>query len=198
MKKKVMIIFLSTVVMQMIISCCDCPELTKFQYKFEYATVFNLDNSGATSVISESPISKNAYGIKLQLGLRQLSSQGRKHFSLFNQAYAMCCFCGPDTVISLRDTITSLKITTINSFDNNHPKGSDVTDLFRVLKYNTYITIDSVIAQPAIYYKRTETDFLEMYLFTPPSQPGEYSFQVDIALSNNTHMLASTKSIELK
>lgn len=198
MKNKVIVIFLSTVATQMIIACCDCPDLTKFQYKFEYATVFNLDNSGVTPIISESPISKNAYGIKLQLGLRQLSSQGRKHFSLFNQAYAMCCFCGPDTIISLRDTITSLKITTINSFDSNHPKGCDVTDLFRVLKPNSYITVDSAIAQPAIYYKRTETEFLEMYLFTPPNEPGEHSFQVDIALSNNTHMLATTKFIELK
>ncbi|OJV19710.1 MAG: hypothetical protein BGO21_21855 [Dyadobacter sp. 50-39] len=198
MKAKVTILFFATILTQLFMACCDCPDTNEIQYKFEYATAYNLDNSGEFPVVSESPILKNAYGIRLQIGLRQVSVQDRKHFSLFNQAYAVCCICGPDTIISPRDTITSLTVTTTARFDNGHAEGSDVTDMFKVLKYNKYIDVDSVVANPAFYHKRTETTFLEMYLLTPPDQPGQHSFQVDIALSNNTHLFATTKPIELK
>jgi len=197
MKKKITLVFLIAISTQLIISCCDCPEPHKYQYKFEYLSAFNLDNSEANSVISESPIPRNAYGIKLQMGLRELSLD-RNQFSLFSQANAMCCFCGPVTTITPRDTITSLTITTTNRFDDNHPAGSDVTALFKVLRYGNYVSIDSVIARPDTYFKRTETEFMELYLFTPPDLAGEYSFKVDLLLSNDTHLSAITKSINLK
>jgi hypothetical protein len=197
-KKKVILIFLSSFSVQLIIACCNCPEPIIYLYKFEYMSAFNLDNSGANPVISESPIPKSAYGIKLQLGLRQLSQHDRNHFSLFNQAHSAECFCGPDTTIFPRDTITSLTITTATRFSDNHPKGSDVTKLFKVLWREVYANIDSVTARPAIYHTRTETKSLELYLLTPPSQTGDYSFKVDIMLSDKTHISASTKTIELK
>lgn len=197
MKKKIALILLIPFTTQLIIACCDCPDPHKYQYKFEYLSAFNLDNSGTNSVISESPIPKNAYGIKLQLGLRELSLD-RNHFSLFSQANAMCCLCGADTTITPQDTIRSLKITTINRFDDDHPQGSDVAALFKVLRHGNYVSIDSIIAHPDIYFKRTETEFIELYLFTPPKQAGEYSFEVDIALSNDTHLVANTKPINLK
>jgi len=197
MKKKIALTLLIPFTTQLIIACCDCPDPHKYQYKFEYLSAFNLDNSGTNSIISESPIPKNAYGIKLQLGLRELSID-RNHFSLFSQANAMCCYCGPDTTITPRDTIRSLTITTINRFDDNHPKSSDVTALFKVLRHGNYVGIDSIIAHPDIYFKRTETEFMELYLFTPPKQAGEYSFTVDLALSNDTHLVANTKPINLK
>lgn len=197
MKKKITLVFLIAISTQLIIACCDCPEPHKYQYKFEYLSAFNLDNSEANSVISESPIPRNAYGIKLQIGLRELSLN-RNPFFLFSQANAMCCFCGPDTTITPRDTITSLTITTTNRFDDNHPAGSDVTTLFKVLRYGNYVSIDSVIARPDTYFKRTEIEFMELYLFTPPGLAGEYSFKVDLLLSNDTHLSAITKSINLK
>jgi hypothetical protein len=122
MKKKVILIFLSSFSVQLIIACCNCPEPIIYLYKFEYMSAFNLDNSGANPVISESPIPKSAYGIKLQLGLRQLSQHDRNHFSLFNQAHSAECFCGPDTTIFPRDTITSLTITTATRFSDNHQR----------------------------------------------------------------------------
>jgi hypothetical protein len=198
MKKKVTLIFLTAFCTQIIIACCDCPELYVNQYKFEYLSAFNLDNSEANSVISESAIPRNAYGIKLQLGLRELSLENRSHFSLFSQANAMCCLCGSDTTITPRDTITSLTITTINRFDDSHPEGSNVTELFKVLKQGNYVGIDSVITQPAIYFKRTETEFIELYLFTPPKEVGGYSFKVDLVLSDETHLSAVTKPVNLK
>ncbi|MDR6807499.1 hypothetical protein J2Y45_004699 [Dyadobacter sp. BE34] len=197
MKKKISLIFLIAFTTQLIIACCDCHEPYKNEYKFEYLSAFNLDNSEANSVISESPIPRNAYGIKLQLGLRELSLD-RNHFSLFSQANAMCCLCGADTTITPRDTITSLKITTINRFDDNHLKGSDVTELFKVLRHGNYVGIDSIIAHPDIYFKRTETEFIELYLFTPPREADEYSFKVDLAISNDTHLSAQTSAVNLK
>jgi hypothetical protein len=198
MKKKVTLIFLAAFCSEIIIACCNCPELYINQYKFEYLSAFNLDNSGANSVISASPIPRNAYGIKLQLGLRELSMEDCSHFSLFSQANAMCCLCGSDTTITPRDTITSLKITTINKFDDNHPGGSNVTGLFKTLKQGNYVGIDSVITRPDIYFKRTETEFIELYLFTPPKEVGEYSFKVDLVLSDDTHLSAVTKPVNLK
>lgn len=197
MRKKITIIFLLVISTQLVISCCDCPEAHKYEYKFEYLSAFNLDNSEANSVISESTIPRNAYGIKLQLGLRELSLYHNR-FSLFTQVNAMCCLCGPDTTITPRDTITSLTVTTINKFDDNYPEGSDVTALFKVLRYGNYVGIDSVIARPDTYYKRTETEFMELYLFTPPKEAGEHSFKVDLALSNKAHLSALTKAINLK
>lgn len=198
MKKKIALIFLIVFTTQLIIACCDCPEPHKYQYKFEYLSAFNLDNSEANTVISESPIPRNAYGIKLQIGLRELSLEDRNHFSLFSPANAMCCFCGPDTTITPRDTITSLTITTTHRFDDAHPEGSNIAGLFKVLRHGNYVSIDSIIKQPSIYFKSTATEFIELYLFTPPKQAGEYSFKVDLALSNDTHLVAITKPVNLK
>lgn len=198
MRKKIALIFLIALSTQMIVACCDCPEVYRNQYKFEYLSAFNLDNSEANAVISESPIPRNAYGIKLQLGLRELSLEDHNNFSLFSQANAMCCLCGSDTTITPRDTITSLTITTTTRFDDNHPEGSDITGLFKVLRYENYVGIDSIIKRPSIYFERTGTEFIELYLFTPPKQAGKYSFKVDLLLSNDAHLSAMTKPINLK
>jgi hypothetical protein len=55
-----------------------------------------------------------------------------------------------------------------------------------------------MITRPDIYFKRTETEFMELYLFTPPKAVGEYSFKVDLVLSDDTHLSAVTKPVNLK
>ncbi|MBO9614222.1 MAG: DUF5034 domain-containing protein [Dyadobacter sp.] len=198
MKKKVTFIFLVAFCIQLIVACCNCPEPTIYQYKFEYVAAFNVDNSKANPIISESPIPRKAYGIKLQIGLRQLAMRNHNKFSLLNQVCAFDCFCGPDTTITPRDTITALKITTVANFNDQYPAGSDVSGLFKLLRSDTYIAIDSVIAKPDIYFTRTDTKFLELYLLTPPDRAEKYSFKIDMVLSNGTQISASTKPIDLE
>lgn len=198
MRQKIILIFLTAFSTQMIIACCDCPETKTYQYKFEYVAAFNLDNSGANPIISESPISKSAYGIKLQIGMRQLSLQDHTHFSLFSQAHAFRCGCEPGTTITPRDSITTLKITTINKLSNEHPEGSDVSNLFKVLRSGMYVDIDSVITRPDIYFTTTDTKHLELFLLTPPERAGRYSFKIDLILSNGSQISDSTKIIDLE
>lgn len=198
MKKKITLVFLIAFSTQLIIACCDCPETETHQYKFEYVTAFNLDNSGANPIISESPIPKSAYGIKLQIGMRQLSLQDHTHFSLFGQAYAFRCGCKPGSSITPRDSIITLKIMTTNRLNKEYPAGSNVSKLFKVLRSGMYVDIDSVITRPETYFTTIDTKHFELFLLTPPERSGKHSFKIDLMLSNGTQISDSTKIIDLE
>ena len=183
---------------RLIISCnpCDCPETTTYKYKFDSVKILHIDNSGQTPVVVDTgTIPKEAYGLQLECSLSKLAFHKSSDFTGFNSSYAFECFCPPETQYFAQDTISEIRITSLNAFDNTHPVNSEISDYFKVLTYNTYITIQKYIDYPeTIYYGEPYIEIIRIFLMQPPLITGEHRFKVEIELSGGL-ILTSTSSL---
>ncbi|MEI6089042.1 MAG: DUF5034 domain-containing protein [bacterium] len=198
--KKLTILILLASTAQFIVSCCDCVEPQNFEYTYDNFIARNIDNSGIDPIIAvNDSIPKEAYGIRLEFSLKQIIAQANIGFSFSPRAYAWDCFCPPDVQYLPKDTISSIVITTTNDFDNQHPKTSEVTELFKVLSQGKYITINDYTNHPGrIYYDAPVEEIVDVFLITPPEFIGEHSFKIDVTLSDSRVFSFTTKTIYLK
>jgi hypothetical protein len=163
----------------------------------------NLDNSGEKAIESELlQLSKNAYGIRLYLEREKVVVACAKQFnSIFVQsAYATSCECPPEFLYFPNDSILSIKIFTVNNFDNQHLENSDITDYFRVA--DSYSTIENYVAN--MHYTYAD-DFeywgqelkLDLLLMTAPTANNKQRFEIQVALSDRRVLKQQTTEIEL-
>jgi hypothetical protein len=199
---KIILILILPLMVELVISCCNCPEATLLNYTNCRLFVNNLDNSGESPIISKSDsISKNAYGIKLYIFRNKNTCELKKSNSIFIQsAFAYDCFCPPEFEYVPLDSIVSISITTTHDFDSEHLESSDISEYFYVFKNNKYTSI-------ADYIKNIETeipDYLgstyefDLFLMTPPTLGTEHQFEVNIELSDDRILSARTVKIVLK
>jgi hypothetical protein len=198
--RKAAFIILTVFTSRIIISCCDCPMTTEYQYSFDYISLYNLDNSGKDLIISQTNIiPKKAYAILIDFSLLKVSLN---NFQLegFPAANAIDCFCPPETRYSPKDTITSITITTIKTFDNQHPAESDISSFFKLLGFDRYIPIQEFLSEPERIYEYTkpENEKIELFLLQPPSVAGEYSFKVEVILSDSRLLSMTTNPVILE
>ena len=207
MKKKLVILFFLLVPIVGVVfhSCCDCKEETQHG-NYSHKTMFlkNLDNSGAEIIESEAlQLNKNAYGIRLYLEREKVvvACVKKQINSIFiPSAYATSCDCPPEFLYFANDSIVSIKIFTINDFDNQHLENSDVTDYFKVA--GSFSTIESYVAN--MYYTYAD-DFvywgrelkLDLLLMTAPTANNKQQFEIQVALSDGRILKQKTIEIEL-
>ena len=207
MKKKLVILFFLLVPIVGVVfhSCCDCKEETQHgNYSHKVIFLKNLDNSGASAIESELlQLNKNAYGIRLYLEREKVvvACTKKQINSIFIQsAYATSCDCPPEFLYFANDSIVSIKIFTINDFDNQHLENSDVTDYFKVA--GSFSTIESYVAK--MYYTYAD-DFdywgrelkLDVLLMTAPTTNNKQRFEVQVTLSDGRILKQQTLEIEL-
>jgi hypothetical protein len=199
---KILIILILPLMVEIVISCCDCPETTILNYTNCSLFVTNLDNSGESPIISQSDsISKNAYGIKLSIIRNENTCELKKRNSIFIQsAYAYDCFCPPEIEYMPLDSIVSISITTTHDFDSEHLEYSDVSEYFYVFEYNEFTSIADYISSietsiPDYFESTYEFDLL---LMTPPTLGTEHQFEVNVELSDGRILSTQTEKIVLK
>jgi len=206
MKKKLIILFflLVPIVNGLFQSCCDCNVETKHEnYSHKAMFLKNLDNSGENAIESESlQLNKNAYGIRLYLEREKIVIACAKRInSIFIQsAYATSCECPPEFLYYPSDSIMSIKIFTVNHFDNQHSNNSDITDYFRVS--GSYSTVENHVAN--MHYTYAD-DFeywgqglkLDLLLMTAPTANNKQQFEIQVALSDGRILKQQTTEIEL-
>jgi hypothetical protein len=188
-------------------ACCPCDVETKHE-NYSHKAIFlkNLDNSGEKAIESESlQLNKNAYGIRLYLEREKVVvAQAKPINSIFIQsAYATSCECPPEFLYFPSDSIVSIKIFTVNNFDNQHLENSDVTDCFRV---GVSSTIESYVAKMRYTYA---IDYaygveywvqelkLDLLLMTAPTANNKQQFEIQVALSDGRILKQQTLEIEL-
>ena len=198
--KKIALVLFIGFALRLVVSCCDCPEEAVFKYTFDYIETRHLDNAGKTPAIVDSgTILKEAYGLQIEFSLIQLACNKTLNFSAFNSAYATSCGCPPELQYLAQDTISAIRIKTLNNFDQTHPADSDISGYFKVLDYDNYITIQELIDAPEmIYYEKPDKDLMKVFLMQAPTQTGEYRFQVELLLSNGTTLTSVTTPINLE
>ena len=206
MKKKLIILFFLLVPIASVLfhACCPCDVETQHR-NYSHKAIFlkNLDNSGEKIIESESlQLNKNAYGIRLYLTREKNVVACTKQMNSFfiQSAYATSCKCPPEFLYFPSDSIVSIKIFTVNNFDNQHSAGSDVTDYFRVS--GSFSVIESYVAN--MYYTYAD-DFeywgqeinLGLLLMTAPTTNNKHQFEIQVTLSDRRILKEQTLEIEL-
>jgi hypothetical protein len=185
---------------RLIVSCCDCPPSTTYKYKFDSIKLSHIDNSGQTPVYVDSgTIPKEAYGLQIELSLSKLALHKFSDFAGFNSTCAFDCFCPPETQYFPQDTLSAIRIISLNDFDNTHPANSEVSEYFKVLTYNTYITIQEYLDYPeTIYSGQPFIELIGLYLMQAPLVTGDHRFRVEIVLSDGTTLISTSTLIMLE
>lgn len=197
-KKITLIISVVFIAQTIIVACCgsDCPELPpKYLFSHESLKVDNLDNSGKDPFVTNSDVLKEAYGIRLTFTLNRLANNAMNIRSIFSSAYA--CDCEEERTLQPQDTISSVTIITNSDFNNTTAAGSDVAKYFvKGSSTNLYNTPDSD------YYKGhydilKNTQTIDLFLLTPPTLPGSYSFTININFSDGRVITTTTQPVTL-
>jgi len=166
-----------------------------------------LDNSGASAAETDSPqINKNAYGIRLFLTReRDIIARARQINSVLIQSvHAITIYCPPKYIYTARDSIISIKIFTINDFDNQHLAGADITSYFRTPR--SFSTVESLVADMGYTswdYFGDGWDYLvrklriDLLLMFAPTANNLHQFKVQVELSDGRILEQYTTEVEL-
>jgi len=198
---KVILILMLPLLVEIVISCCNCTDTTFINYTNCSLNVFNLDNSGSAIRISQSDtLSKEAYGIRISIYRSENTCELIRNNTLFIQSVsAIHCSCPPEFEYLPLDSIVSVSIITKNDFDAEHLKSSDVTEYFYVTNGSGYISFkgyfDNIIAKISDYF---ETAYeLDLLLMTPPNIGAEHQFEINVELSDGRNFNNQTRKIIL-
>lgn len=198
---KIILILILPLMVEIIVSCCNCPETTFLNYTNCNLNVCNLNNSGASPIISQSDtIPKKAYGIKVSIMRSENTCKLKRNNSfLIQSAYAYACSCPSEFEYIPLDSIVSISITTIHDFDSEHLRSSDISEYFHVFEYQNFISIDdyiNIIETKIPDYMESTFEF-DLFLMTPPMLGTEHQFEVKIKLSDGRILNAQTEKIVL-
>ena len=189
-------------------SCCPCDVTTAYiDYSHKALLLKNLDNSGEKTFVSESSqLNKNAYGIRLYLSreaIANISQNNCKQIKpmFIQSAYATSCICPPAYIYTASDSIMSIKIITLNDFDNQHLENSLVTECFKVA--HSHLVVDDYVKNINFTYESDFEDMIEdefiidLVLMNAPTASNVQQFKVQIVLSDGRILEQETTKIEL-
>lgn len=199
--KKILILLLLPLFSDMLVACCDCEDPQVFKYTNSSLEVQHLDNRGQSPVIAVGDVAlKEAYGIRMTVKCERTAFK-QPPFSLFlNRSYAFSCGCDPAVQHHAKDSITAIRIITLDDFDITHSAGSDISDYFRLYAWNNFTSITDYLPKEAkvFYYDEPKNIELNALLMQPPVQPGFYRFRVEMDLSDGRSFIKETSIAELQ
>lgn len=198
--KKIIFILLLPLILEIVVSCCECIEPIFQNYTNKAITINNLDNSGREPIVSASTsILKTAYGIRIQLLGEKIACIERPISIFIQSAFATKCDCPPSYQFLPKDSITSIKILSLNDFNSNHSANSEISDYFKVYKYYSFSTIQDYLKNtPAVLnYESDLAIKIDLLLMTAPTIDNQHKFRVQITLSDGRILEQDTSIIEL-
>ena len=198
---KIILVLMLPLILELVVSCCNCIETTYLNYTHCGLMIKNLDNSGASPVVAQSnSISKNAYGIRLSIKRSENYCELKRSNSFFIQSvYATSCDCPPEFQYMPLDSIVSVKLSTYSDFDSEHLAGSDITGLFYVYSGNEFIEISKYLkhVETELYNLMNPTFQFDILLMSPPIIGMAHEFEVLIELSDGRVFKSQTGIINL-
>lgn len=197
--KKIIFLLFFPFIAHVVISCCDCVEPLIYQFTHKTITINNLDNAGSEPVVSTATsVIKTAYGIRIQVN-REKTACTEPVRSLFIQsAYATKCGCPPEKQLMPKDSITAIKVVTLNDFDNSHLANTEISDYFKVYTPYSFVTIGKYLQDSKnVLYDESELGIkIDLLLMIVPTMNTQHKFKVQITLSDGRIFEPET-SIEL-
>lgn len=186
---------------EVVISCCNCIEPVIQHYTNKTITLSNLDNSAKEPVLAVSDtVVKKAYGIRLQLIREKMACLEKRRSLFISSAYAFTkCSCPPAQEYRPKDSIVSIKIYTLQSFDNDHAAGSDLSAYFKVYKSYAFSTLEQFVkTSPTVLFDDKQLEqTIDFLLMTAPAINIEHHFKVQLTLSDGRTLEGETSPVKL-
>lgn len=170
-----------------------CSKYKNVNYHFSNLSLNHLDNTGSTQFVSYSDsINAKAYGIRLNLD-PIIDSETDNSFS------------AEKSHIINTNTITTIFITSSDSFDVNLPPGACLNKRFIYYK-NLYGAYDTIGCQSTLrptqffskdYEQKWIPDFADILLINPPTKYKSHRFKIRLTFADGTVFNDSTSLIKL-
>ncbi len=200
-KRLILFLFILSIV-GIVSSCCHCKEITYDEYTNCRVELHNISKLAGES----DTITANEYILRVIVYRSQedlCDASVDNYFFISSANAAIDCFCPPDVILLPIDSIVSLKVITVKDFDDDYSSGSDITKLFSIYKYQSYISIDDFLRDE---HKEIEYDsyalpfedapfYIDMKLMKSPNSE-EQKFMVEVELSDG-RILKSKIEVEL-
>lgn len=197
--KKIIFLLLFPLIANLVVACCDCMEPLIEHYTNRTLTIHNLDNAGNEPAESTSvSIKKAAYGIRIKLFREKTACIEPTKLLFIQSAYAMKkCNCPEPNQFFAKDSITGIKIITLNDFDNGHLANTDISAYFKVYSSHTFSTIENYIKRSIVLFDESEFETsLDLLLMTSPVLNSQHQFKIQVSLSDG-RVIEEKTSIEL-
>lgn len=198
--RKVAVVFSIPFVVNLILSCCNCLETSHIEYANCGLSLAVLDNSGRAPVVSTSnEIDKDAFGIRVRVSRKEGICLRKINPVLMASAFATSCECPPELLFHPIDSIVSVKVITIHDFDTKHRANADISDLFNILSWSEFQSIDEYVGSLSNeLYRREELELsFHLLLMFPPENIGAHQFEVQISLSDGRVLKELSETVKL-
>lgn len=198
--KKVIFLLVFPLIAEVMISCCDCIDPVVQHYTNKTISVSHIDNSGKEPIVAASnSIIKSAYGFRLQLTRGKLACLEKRYSFFIQSTYAMGCRCPPPSQFNAKDSITTIKVLTLQNFDDTHAAGSEVSDYFKIYHEFSFAAIADYlrVSTWTLYDEKELEPQLDFLLMTAPVITGEHQFRIQIFLSDGRILETETSTIDL-
>jgi hypothetical protein len=177
--KGISIILFSFAGMTFYESCCGIPD-------FPYYEIEGMEASVRNTTLAKPDT------LKIQLVNQRFKYLAHSH-SIFTSAFAWTC--DSDGYMGPKYKYTELKITSDQAFDDAHPAGANLNELFYItseykerLLLSSYANQDSVIQKVAHGYFQLETT-------RKPGSNGDFEFLIQFTNSKNNRVTVKTPLI---
>ncbi|MFA6150313.1 MAG: DUF5034 domain-containing protein [Chitinophagaceae bacterium] len=182
-------------------ACCHCDGIKSQYYSIEKIEALNSHFSfkGDSSFIVETfmgdSISKDNYGLQINLDTKRIAANTSTFFQL-SSTYA--CKCTGDYLF-LNDSLTAFHIKTLLDFDATHPAGSNVDEYFRTLLImpdsgKNYIEYQKLYAIP---FFNIPNQIFQLFLKTPPASGQKVLFEISLQTGKGKTYTSTTNAITL-
>ena len=198
--KKVLIIMMFPIAVNLIVGCCDCLETILFDYTNCSISIENLDNSGKEPIVSSSDsILIEAFWLRINIEREEDICDNYYQPLFITSAYARGCDCPPEELYQPLDSIISVKLITLRDFDSTHVANDFISEYFSVRRSTELISIEEFI-NSQIYnildINNSNLNF-DLMLMIPPKRGKEHLFEVQIELSDGRVLSETSNLIEL-
>jgi hypothetical protein len=178
--------------------CCNCPPAPTYNLRWTTLAVNTYSYTVADNMVTESAdssmdFSANNLMIRAHLDFELITATESGRFSMINQAYACKCI---DGFYHPEHALSSLKVISVNAFDNDHPAMSDVSKYFRSKKSFSNGQPDglgdvNLDIKNSSTYEMPKNDF-RLYLDKRPAVGGDHQFTVVLTLNDSSTIVATT------
>lgn len=208
LKKMLALAFVFNII-RILSACCNCEPPVIKHYQTLSATVVNLDHSGATPEVAQlTEVPKEAYGFRITVQRDLIAYTNPAVSNMMTSAFAFTCDCSPELLINPTDSILSIEIFTINNLNASTPAGSNVSENFSVLTYDSYVPLSDYLTYPhpqyssyyepnVLYSLAQLTRTIDVFLLPPYPDPGLHQFEITITMSDGREFELLTDEIEL-
>ncbi len=195
---KVLIVFALPYFM---LGCCKCADYISVTY-FSYCSlqVDNIDalNNQLDAVSLADTIDLKQFGIRATIEKSQASCSAPT--TIFTTAYA--CDCVEPNRYIPNNGIMQFRIITLNNFDATHRAGDTINSYFQQFYGPTFLPVDEYVQNYFSSPNNESTYFsdeqIDLKLITAPTNKVKHAFRIEILLSNNRLLSATTREVYLR